>query len=272
MKFGICNELFEGRPFAEVCRYVKSVGYDGLEIAPFTLAEDATTLSADRRKELRRIASDAGLEILGLHWLLVSPKGWNVTGPDANLRRRTTDFLRGLTDLCADLGGNILVFGSPNQRNLAPGQPYGEGWARLREVFGGMLATLADRGVTLCVEPLSGAETNILCSANEAWHMVRELGSPFVKLHLDVKAMSAEGRPIPEIIRRHIADTGHFHANDANRRGPGFGQIEFAPIMAALKETGYRGYVSVEVFDYSPDPETVATGSLANLRAALGAA
>jgi len=266
MKYGICNETFEKWPFEKVCKYVKQVGYDGLEIAPFTLAEDATTLSADKRRELRRIADDAGVELLGLHWLLVSPKGMHITTEDSAVRARTQDFLKRAIDLCADLGGHILVFGSPNQRNIPEGVGYGTGWDRAKDVFAGILDKLAERKVTFCLEPLTGAETNIFRSSHEAYHMVRELKHPRFTLHLDVKAMSAEGRPLPEIIRQHANCFGHFHANDPNKRGPGFGAVEFAPIMAALKDVGYKGYVSVEVFDYSPDPETIAVKSLQYLK------
>jgi sugar phosphate isomerase/epimerase len=262
MKFGICNELFEKWPFEKVCRYVKSVGYDGLELAPFTLAENAVELSAEKRKELRKIAGDHGVALFGLHWLMVSPKGLHITVEDAAVRRKSADFLCGLINLCADLGGNIMVFGSPNQRNIAQGQSYGVAWRNARDVFAGILDTLAERKVTLCLEPLTSAETNIFRSSHEAAHMVREFGHPYFKLHLDVKAMSAEGRPIPEIIGQHAPDMRHFHANDPNKRGPGFGAVDFAPIFAALKDVRYDGWVSVEVFDYSPDPETIAAKSI----------
>jgi sugar phosphate isomerase/epimerase len=75
-----------------------------------------------------------------------------------------------------------------------------------------------------------------------------------------------EDTSIPDLIRRHAARTGHFHANDANRRGPGFGQVDFVPILHALHDSGYAGWVSVEVFDYSPDPETIAQESMRYLR------
>jgi sugar phosphate isomerase/epimerase len=270
-RYAICNEVFQGWPIERVIPFVREVGYQGLEIAPFTLAEDATTLTADRRREIARLAADAGLEIIGLHWLLVSPKGLHITTPDAAVRRRTTEFLRGLVDLCADLGGTVMVFGSPGARNLPEGMPYAEGWRHAGECFAGILDKLAERGVTLALEPLSGAETNIFRTTHEAWHMVRQLNHPRFKLHLDVKAMCAEGRPLPEIIAQHIPDAAHFHANDPNRRGPGFGDVDFVPIFAALRKVGYGGWVSVEPFDYSPDPETVARGSLGNMRRAAGA-
>ncbi len=96
--------------------------------------------------------------------------------------------------------------------------------------------------------------------------MLDRLNDRCFALHLDVKAMATEETPAPDLIRRHAARLGHFHANDPNRRGPGFGETDFVPIFRALRESGYQGWVSVEVFDYSPDPETIARESLRYMR------
>ena len=83
---------------------------------------------------------------------------------------------------------------------------------------------------------------------------------------LDVKAMCSEARPIPQIIRESRGEFAYFHANDRNLKGPGFGDVDFKPIAAALKEAGYGGYVSVEVFKFEEGAETIATKSLEYLQ------
>jgi sugar phosphate isomerase/epimerase len=123
-----------------------------------------------------------------------------------------------------------------------------------------------ERAVTICLEPLAPAETNFINTAAEAIEFVRPFGSERFKIILDVKAMCAESKPIPQIIRDSWPHFAHFHANDRNLKGPGFGDVDFAPIAAALREVGYRGWVSVEVFRFDEGPEVIATRSIEYLR------
>lgn len=264
MPFAICNETFQDWSWDRTCRFVAETGYDGIEIAPFTFGPDVTDISADRRRTIRRVAEDAGLPIVGLHWLLASPKGLHIHTKDSALRRRTVDYLRALVDFAGDLGAPVMIFGSPAQRRLEDGDRQGA-WERTQDSYRQVLPTLAERGVTLCQESLPAPESDFILTAEEADRMVREIDHPNFSLMLDVKSMCSEADPPAEIIRR-FPYFKHFHANDANRRGPGFGDTDFRPIAAALREIGYGGWVSVEVFDYSPDPETIARESLRHLK------
>lgn len=262
MKYAICNETFQGWEHPRICDLAANLGYTGLEVAPFTLAPRITDVTATQRAELRRQAETAGVRIIGLHWLLAKTEGFYLTSPDATIRKRTGEYLNDLARAAADLGGDILVLGSPLQRNIPDGYTRAQSDEFALDTLRHTLPVLADTKVFLCLEPLTQAETNYMNTAAEAVTLIEQLGSPFVKLHLDVKAMSAEPAPRPDVIRANRAYTQHFHANDTNLRGPGFGETDFKPIFAALKETGYDGYVSVEVFDYTPDPETIARESI----------
>ena len=270
MKYAICNETFEGWDHARVCETVAALGYTGLEIAPFTLAPLITDVTAARRSELRRQAEASGLKIIGLHWLLAKTTGFHLTSPDAAVRKRTGQYLADLATAAADLGGDILVLGSPFQRNLAEGMTKAQGDELAADTISHCITTLADRRVYLCLEPLTAAETNCMTSAAEGVALIRRIAHPFVKLHLDVKAMSSEGTPVPDIIRANTEFLHHFHANDPNKRGPGFGDTDFKPIFRALKDVNYTGWVSVEVFDYTPDPETIARESIRYMRECEG--
>jgi sugar phosphate isomerase/epimerase len=266
MKYAICNETFGDWDHTRVCNRVAELGYTGLEVAPFTLAPRITDVSPARRAELRRIAEAAGLRIIGLHWLLAKTEGFYLTSPDPAIQQRTGQYLAELARAAADLGGDILVLGSPLQRNLLPGVTRSQADDYAMQSLSHCLRALEESNVSLCLEPLGPEETNYLNTAAEAAALIRRLGHPFVRLHLDVKAMAAEAAPTPDVIRANKEFLRHFHANDPNRRGPGFGDVQFKPIFQALHDVGYDGWVSVEVFDYSPDPETIARESLRYMR------
>lgn len=276
MKFAICNEMFGDRSFADTFSTIRKLGYTGVEIAPFTLAPqdmpfDARKVPAERIVEVRAQAEEAGLEIIGLHWLLAKTEGFYLTSPDPTVRRHTAEYLQALAELCADLGGKIMVLGSPQQRNLQDGVSYADGEAYAIEVLHSAIAACKQFGVTIALEPLGPAEGNFMLTAESGIHLAKNVGSKYCQLHLDVKAMSSEKTPIPEIIRASREWTVHFHANDPNLYGPGMGEVDFHPIFAALKETGYTGWVSVEVFKYDPSPDEIAQKSIAYMQKVLAA-
>jgi sugar phosphate isomerase/epimerase len=267
LKFALCNEMFEGRPLAEVCSVARRLGYHGIEVAPFTLAPSATEVTSEQRREARKAIEDAGMACVGLHWLFAGPQGLHMTTPDDATWRRTRDYLAALLDLCSDLGGKVLVLGSPKQRSLVEGQTKDGAWKRAADLLGSVLDKAAALGQTICLEPLSPVETDFINTVEEGMKMVRQIGHPNLKVHLDVKAMSSEGRPVADIIRSVKAvDIGHFHVNDPNLYGPGMGDVDYAPIAAALADIGYDEWLSVEVFKYDPDPETIAEKSIDYLR------
>jgi sugar phosphate isomerase/epimerase len=262
MRYAICNETFEGWPHERVCRFVAELGYKGLEVAPFTLAPCIKDVSAEQRVTLRRQAEEQGLQIIGLHWLLAKTEGFHLTSTDASVRTATAAYLVDLARCCRDLGGDLLVLGSPAQRKIPAGCTLSQAVENAADTLRKSMPAIADNGVKLCLEPLGPSETNFLNTCTEAVALMDKVDHPHLLLHLDVKAMSSEDLPVPELIRRYAKRTGHFHANDPNRRGPGFGETDFKPIFTALSECNYQGWVSVEVFDYSPDPEIIARESI----------
>lgn len=269
MKFAICNETFQNWKIDDVFTYCARIGYDGVEVAPFTLAKYVTDIPAAERTRIREAAAAAGVEITGIHWVLVQAEGMYLTSPEAATRERTANYFCDLVDFCADIGGHSIVVGSPKQRNLLPGVSYEQAWSWATDVFRPSVKRAEDRGVTICFEPLSPADTDFITTAAEGVRFVEQLKSPNFQLILDTRAMSSDSKPIPQIIRESRGHFAYYHANDANMKGPGFGEIDFVPIAAALKEVGYDGWVSVEVFNYDEGAETIATKSLEYLKRAF---
>jgi sugar phosphate isomerase/epimerase len=262
MKFGICNETFVDWPFERAFAFARECGYTGIEIAPFTIDSDARRISAAKRSEVRSQAEAAGLEMIGLHWLLAKTEGFYLTSPEPEVRQRTAAYLAELARLCRDLGGGVLVLGSPVQRNLLPGVTHDEALNYAADVLTTAMRECEAQDVILAVEPLGPAEGDFLNTAADGVRLIEKVGSAHCRLHLDCKAMSSEKLTIPELLRANRELMVHFHANDPNRQGPGFGELDFVPIFEALGEIDYRGWVSVEVFDYTPGVEALAKQSI----------
>ena len=219
------------------------------------------------------MVEDAGLATIGLHWLLAKTEGFYLTSPDPEVRRRTGDYLIALAEATRDLGGSLMVLGSPKQRDLLPGVSHDQALGYALEIFRRVMPAIGATGVDLCLEPLAPSETNFLNTCAQARALIDQVNHPHFKLHMDVKAQSGEiGTTVPELIRQHARSAGHFHAQDVNLRGPGMGNVDFEPIMKALVDSGYDRWVSVEVFDFSPGAEETARQSIECLRRELSAA
>ncbi|MDZ4849208.1 MAG: sugar phosphate isomerase/epimerase family protein [Pirellulaceae bacterium] len=257
MKFAICNETFGDWPWSQGLSLARSIGYTGIEVAPFTLGLYADDISPSLRKEYQQAVLDHGMEIIGLHWLLAKTEGFHLTTDDLGVRRRTAEYMKKLVELCSDLGGNLMVLGSPLQRNFPATMTHDQAMANAAELLRVVVPELESRSIRIALEPLGPQEGNFLNRATQARELIEMIGSPQVQLHLDTKAMSSESEPIDKIIRDHADLMIHFHANDPNRLGPGMGDIDQKPIFKALRDIGYRDWISVEVFDYSPGPEAI---------------
>jgi sugar phosphate isomerase/epimerase len=269
MKLSLCNEVIRDFDFPAQCAFAAEVGYDGLEVAPFTLDDNPHLMSARRRAEVRQAAADAGISITGLHWLLVTPAGLTLNGRDEAARLRTVDVMRRLVDLCADLGGTVLVHGSPAQRTVADDDDAKAAWERARDSFAAIAEKAEAAGVTYCVEALARRETNFINTIAEAVTMVEAVGSPALRTMIDCSAASqTEEETIPALIERWVPAgmVRHVQVNDANRQGPGQGDVTFAGMVEALHGVGYDGVVAVEPFDYRPDGPACAARAIGYLR------
>lgn len=274
MKLALCNEVLQPMPFAAQCDYAARLGYDGLELAPFTVSEAPHRMPAAERARIRAAAQSAGIAITGLHWLLVTPEGLSITSPDRAVRARTIDVMRALIELCADLGGRVLVHGSNLQRRIPPGEDRATATARAAETFAAIADAATQAGVIYCVEPLAAPASDIINTIAEAVAIVDAIASPNVRTMIDCSAAgNAEAEPVAALIDRWLP-TGriaHIQVNDPNRRGPGQGDARFAAVFAALRRQHYTGVVAAEPFDYVPDGVGSAARAIGYMRGILEA-
>ena len=276
-KLSTCNELYGELDFAAACRSIKRAGWDGIEIAPFTLMRDATRLPAARRRELRDIVISEGLAFVGLHWLTVGPEGLHVTTPDRGRRARSWEYVRGLVELCSDLraeaaSGGVMVFGSPGQRRTVGGLTREEAEAHYVDGVRTVVPDLEAAGVTLCVEALPLGQCDVIVTLERAAQIVAEIGSPHVQTMFDTHNAIDETEPHAELVARHWDRIRHIHVNelDGSHPRPG-GGYDFKPVLQVAKERAYGGWVSLEAFDFSPGAETIVNESIAYLRAEIAA-
>ncbi len=270
MEISLCNEVLSHLSFQEQCAYCASLGYDGLEVAPYTLADDPVQLSERELADYRLMASDEGIRISGLHWLLLAPKGLSVVDPDPEVRRRTFDTLARLVDMCAVLGGSVLVHGSPRQRSL--GTDPSADQARAEEYFATAGELASHAGVTYCIEPLSRRETNYINTVAEGVDLVKKVNQPGLKTMLDTSAAGlTEADPVAEVLDQWLptGHLGHLQVNDRNRRAPGQGDDRFRPIMEVLLKHGWQQPIAVEPFIYEPDGAATAARAIGYLRGIL---
>jgi D-psicose/D-tagatose/L-ribulose 3-epimerase len=274
MRIALCNEVLAGMPLERQCAYAAALGYDGLEVAPFTLSDAPEKITTAEAAKIRATIEASGLVVTGLHWLLVKPEGLSLTDPDAAIRARTVAVMIRLIALCAELGGGVLVHGSPKQRQIAAGASHADALARLRDGLAQVTSAAASAGVIYCIEPLSRRETELVNTIAEAAELVRAIDHPNLRTMIDCSAAGlTEAETIPSLIERWLP-TGliaHIQVNDPNRRGPGQGDMKFAPILAALRRHHYAGVIAVEPFDYVPDGPGVAAFSAGYLRSLLEA-
>ena len=271
MKISICNELFQGWPIEKVFEYAAKLGYDGVEIAPFTLADSVTEISQKSRNAIRRAAEKNGIEIVGLHWLLLKPEGLYINPPDELIRIQTQEYIEALIHFCADIGGKVLVHGSPHQRTIQEGWDVKESWDYAKETFKVSLKAARQRNVIYCIEPLAPPLTNFINTVEEAVRFVKEVRHPNLKMVFDCRNAYESEKSLTESLLRAL-DSGylrHVHMNDKNGMGPGFGEMRFAPILKTLAKNGYKGYISIEVFNFEPDPQTIAGRSIGYLKGIL---
>jgi len=262
-RHSICNEVFKDWDFRDACKAIRKTGYTGIEIAPFTLAEDPATITAEQRREYRNIMSTEGLTFVGLHWLMVSPKGLHVTTPDTALRERSWQHIRNLVDLCADLGPDgVMIFGSPQQRSTTGGATRGEATKRYVDGLAGVAPHAEQRGVKVLMEPLPKNQADVLLTLDEAAGYVKQIGSPAIQTMFDSHNAVDELEPHELLVDRHFDIIRHVHVNEMDGKHPGTGDYDFKPVFSVLQRRLYKGWISLEAFDFTPGAETIANDSL----------
>lgn len=272
-RHAICNEVYKGWDFRDACKSIRSAGYTGIEIAPFTLADDPSTITPERRRECVAIMADEGLEFVGLHWLMVAPNGLHVTTPDHALRARSWEHIRTSIDLCADLmqSGGVMIFGSPKQRSSVGGLSAQEATRNYVNGLRSVAKHAEMRGVTLLIEALPPTDTDVVTTLDEAAAWVKEIDSPSIQTMFDSHNAVMEAEPHATLVERHFPLIRHVHVNEMDGKHPSKGNYDFKPVLRALRDRNYSGWISMEAFDFTFGSEVIANESLRHMEAEVAA-
>jgi D-psicose/D-tagatose/L-ribulose 3-epimerase len=268
-KYAMCNESMAELSWVEQCRIISDAGYEGVEIAAFTLVEEGVQeISPARRKEMVSVMKDAGLECAGLHWLLAPPpKGLHFTTPYAEVRRKTVAYLDELIDFCGDLGGSRMIFGSPKQRDTR-----GISVEQAKEHFAEGLLSVADhaqrRGIEILIEPLGKRTTDVINTLAEASEMMKHINHPAIRMMFDFNNTVDETEPFDVLLRKYYNNIHHVHVQEMGGKHLGTGNAvnDYVKAFQVLKDMRYKHWISLEVFDFSPSGKTIANESMKTLK------
>jgi sugar phosphate isomerase/epimerase len=279
MQFGMCNEHYD-RPLAETFDRLAALGYDGVEVTPWTFTDSVRTVDEAETAAVRAAAADAGLDVVGIPRVFRAGDDEHIGTPDRAVRARTVDALRATVECCGAIGGDIVVFGSPNQRSVPDGVAEDVAWEHAVASFSDpdLLAALEETGVTLCMEPLSPPHTDFVTTTDEAVAFVEAVDHPNVGVCLDGYHLAAEAEPIPDLLRRAAPHLAHVHADNTEGRGPRHGSVDYAPVAETLRAVDYDGHLSLEIHadilgdePFTDDPDAIARDTIDFLRETFGA-
>jgi D-psicose/D-tagatose/L-ribulose 3-epimerase len=269
LKTAICNELFGTMDFQESCDLLAGHGFNGIEIAPFTLFGNVTSIPKTTINMILKSLNNSGLEFAGLHWLFVKPENLHITSPDKKTREASWDHLKMLLTLAGELGGGYLTLGSPKQR-MALDISVTEAWKYMEEGLESVAGTAADCNSTVCLEALASGDTNVINTLKESTELINRIDRDSISGMFDFHNCGDEKESWVELIRNYKDIIKHVHLNTPSGGHPLPEDSEnYMESFSALKEINYNSWVSLEIFTIPEDPENILSETAAFLRRVL---
>lgn len=280
MKYGICHEHFADQPFDTAIELFADLGYDGVEITPWSVVDAVDSAADDELAAIREGVESAGLDVIGVPRVFsASDTEYHIGHLDPDVRERTVAYLRDVVEFCAAIGGGLVLYGSPVQRNVPDGVSHDRIYENTLDSFRdpALLELLESTDVVLCMEPISPGYSNFITNTAAAVEFVERVEHPKVGVALDGFHLAREDRSPSDCLREAEPYLAHVHSDGDTGRGAADGTLEYGPILETLSEIGYDGYLSLEIheciFDEVSeplDPALVAEESLEYLRSLAG--
>jgi len=242
----------------DIARGLKEIGYNGIEVAAPTLSPDflQPNFPENGAPRIRKVIENLGMQIVSLHWLLAKTDAY-LTHPTIEVQDAAIETIVKLIKLAAALGCNVVVHGSPAQRNLLCNVSHSQAFDIIVRVYKSVMRRVENLGVTVCFEQLSRSETDVITTMADLSELVQAVGHEFFRAQLDFKALFPACQSAEEAAEVIIACGAggrfynHVHANDpTSMSGPGTGEWNMDLLFQTLKNIGYKGHISVEIFDF----------------------
>ncbi len=246
MKLSVSNVAWYHNRIDEFIGFVSALGCRGIELGPSMIWPEPVLAPAGERSALKKAIADAGLELAGIQALLYSRQDLVLFG-DAAVRERMLEYLTGMMDLCSDLGGEVMVFGSPRNRRIGD-LPREKARSVAARFFHKLGTRAGKRGLYFCIEPLGRTETDFINTVAEAYGFIEEAGNPEgLGLHIDTKGIIDER----EVDKPYLADmfalSKHVHISEPDLRPVGTGLYDHRPISRKIRSSGYNRFISIEM-------------------------
>lgn len=242
---------------ADGCARAAALGFAAVEIFPSSAAE------TDGR-EVAGLCARHGLRLAAMG----TGAGWvkhqlRLTDPDAAVRRRARTFVAEIIELAGGLGAPAIIGSMQGRAEGVVTREQALGW--LTEALEELAPRAETHGVPLLLEPLNRYETNLCTQFAETLRLIEGLRTGGVRLLGDLFHMNIEEADLAAALRRAGPRLGHVHFADSNRCAAGLGHTDFPPVIAALREIRFAGYLSAEVLA-RPDPMAAAAQTIASFR------
>jgi sugar phosphate isomerase/epimerase len=253
----------KGGPFvftdglADACVRAAEFGFDAVEIFP----RSASTLNiAEVTAMIARHQLDVAAVGTGAGWVV---QKLTLTHSDPSVRWQAREFIRGIIDVAASWAAPAII--GSMQGRWEGSVTRERALDYLSDALNDLGEHAAGQGVPLLLEPLNRYETNLFNRLNDAATWLHSLPTRNVRLLADLFHMNIEEANSSAALREAGAAIGHVHFADSNRRAIGMGQTAILPIIEALREIGYAGYLSAEIFPL-PDPLAAARQTIESFR------
>lgn len=250
MKWAVCNEIITGVNLKEQCQTIKSFGFSGIEIAPFTIADSYNDLTKNLAKKVKETLESESVELSGFHWLISHPKSLSLVSETESERKRCIDALKRVIDFSIYLGKSDLTLGCPNSRSgkASKEKRYHFFLKSMKEIG----EAAAERGTTILIEPLSSDQTDLINTFSDVRNVIKDTHSLGLSSMFDYHNTKDEKDNWAELAKENLDIIKHVHVNKMNGESPN--NLDTSEYIASIIELE-KGplWFSLESFGESSD-------------------